>query len=154
MTLVAKIVRRGPADLWLAAEALALLAFYRVCLALVPVRSIIKGIAHAQPGTKPDSTAMDAAKSPASERDLRIARRVQWAVCAVARHSAVEFVCFPQTLAGYTMLRWRGVASTMVYGVARSPEGELIAHTWLMVGDGFVTGGEESAGFAAVERWT
>ena len=154
MKLPAKMVRRGPADLLLAAEALVLLAFYRVCLVLIPVRVILRSIARAQPPAKPENAAMEAVKSPASQRDLQLARRVQWAVCAVARHSVVEFVCFPQTLAGYTMLRRRGVASTMVYGVARSPQGELIAHTWLMVGDGFVTGGEESAGFAAVERWT
>jgi hypothetical protein len=150
MTLPAKIMRRGPSDVLLTAEALVLLAFYRVCLALVPVRTIIKSITRAQPV----GATMDEATGPASERELQVARRVQWAVRAVERHSVVEFVCFPQTLAGYTMLRWRGVASTMVYGVARSPEGKLIAHTWLMVGDGFVTGGEESVGFIAVERWT
>jgi hypothetical protein len=52
------------------------------------------------------------------------------------------------------MLRRRGVARTMVYGVARSPQGELIAHTWLLVGDRSVVGGEGSAGFAEVERWS
>jgi len=66
----------------------------------------------------------------------------------------VEFVCFPQALAGYTMLRWRGVKSTVVYGVARSPEGELLAHTWLTVGERIVVGGEAAGEFTAVERWS
>jgi hypothetical protein len=152
MSLLARIVRRSPANLVLAAEALVLLAFFRVCLALIPVRRIIRAITHGQTGVKPGGDA--GAEDLATRRALQIARRVQWAVSAVARHSAVEFVCFPQTLAGYTMLRWRGVPSTMVYGVARSPEGELLAHTWLMVGDWIVTGGEVSGGFTAVERWT
>jgi hypothetical protein len=78
---------------------------------------------------------------------------VRWAVEAVARHSPAAFVCFPQTLAGYTMLRRRGVASTMVYGVARAGDGKLIAHTWLVVGDRVVLGSEVAGEFTAVERW-
>jgi hypothetical protein len=150
MTLLAKIARRGPADLLLAAEALLLLAFFRACLALVPVRKIIGMVTRSHV----DANDGDGAAGAESEESLAIARRVQWAVSAVARHSPVAFVCFPQTLAGYTMLRWRGVPSTMVYGVARSPSGELKAHTWLDVGDRNVLGGEGSGGFTPVERWT
>jgi hypothetical protein len=88
-----------------------------------------------------------------SERDAAIAVRVRWAVEAVVRHSPVRFVCFPQTLAGYTMLHRRGVQSTMVYGVARTAAGELIAHTWLMLGDKCLLGGEGAGEFTPVERW-
>lgn len=147
MTLLAKVARRGPADLLMVAEALVLLAFFRVCLAVVPVRRIIGTVTRGKAEPKQD----DAASIDA--RELSAAQRVQWAVVAVARHSVVEFVCFPQTLAAYTMLRWRRVRSRIVYGVARSHEGELIAHTWLEVGDGYVTGGDEAGGFAAIERW-
>ena len=89
MTLPGKIARRGPANLLLAAEALVLLVMFRICLALIPVRRIIKAITPNQ-ATKP-------ADVTASDRYLEFARRVQWAVSAVARHSFVEFVCFPQT---------------------------------------------------------
>jgi len=147
MTLAAKITRRGPADLLLAMEALVLLAFFRICLAAIPVRRIIKTITPSQSGERP-------AKVAPSERDLQIARRVEWAVGAAARHSFVEFVCFPQTLAGYTLLRRRNVRGTMVYGLARSPQGELLAHTWLEVGEKIVTGGETGIKFSAVERWS
>jgi Transglutaminase-like superfamily len=153
MMLLAKISRRGPADLLMTAEALALLTFFRICLALIPVRRIIQAITHGNAGTRPGEQ-KDAAPPAIEDRVLQIARRVQWAVVAVARHSVVEFVCFPQALAAYTMLRWRRVPSTIVYGVARSPEGELIAHTWLEAGDGIVTGGEEAVGFTPIERWT
>ena len=156
MTLLAKIVRRGPADLLLAAEALLLLAFFRACLALVPVRRIIglvtrNHVTRSHADVKDDGAAIN--ETHERETTLAIARRVQWAIGAVVRHSPIEFVCFPQTLAGYTMLRWRGVRSTMVYGVARSPAGELKAHTWLDVGDLNVLGGEGSGGFTPVERW-
>jgi hypothetical protein len=96
---------------------------------------------------------MSDAERAAEEQTIEIARRVRWAIEAVARHSPIAFVCFPQTLAGYTMLRRRGVQSTMVYGVARSPASRLTAHTWLMVGDKVVLGGEGSAQFTPVERW-
>lgn len=150
MTLIAKMVRRGPGDLLLAAEALVLLAFFRLCLMLVPVRRIVRAITHSRPGGGGDAVVEEAA----TERDVNVARRVRWAVSAIARHSVVEFVCFPQALAGYTMLRWRNVPSTVVYGVARSPEGELMAHTWLTVGDRVVLGGEAAGDFTAVERWS
>ena len=88
-----------------------------------------------------------------TEQARLTAKRVQWAVSAAARHSPVDFVCFPQALAGYTMLRRRSVPSTLVYGVARSAEGELAAHTWLMVGDRMVLGGEAAQEFTAIERW-
>ncbi len=150
MTLLAKMVRRGPGDLLLAAEALVLLAFFRVCLVLVPVRRIIRAVTHSRPGGGADAVTGEAA----TERDVSVARQVRWAVSAIARHSVVEFVCFPQALAGYTMLRWRRVPSTVVYGVKRSPEGDLMAHTWLTVGDRVVLGGEAAGGFTAVERWS
>jgi hypothetical protein len=142
MTLLGKIARRRPADLLLAAEALLLLAFFRLCLALFPVRKIIRRLTCGRSG---GSTRAD---------EAQISRRVGWAVNAAARHSIVPFVCFPQTLAGYAMLRWREVPATIVYGVARSPEGKLHAHTWLIVRDKIITGGDESAAFTEVERWT
>jgi hypothetical protein len=151
MTLLSKIVQRQPGDLLLAVEALVLLAFFRVCLAVVPVRRIIRTITHGSAGS---SRAKNGAGSAAAEAQAAFARRVRWAVSAAARHSAVEFVCFPQALAGYTMLRWRGVESTVVYGVKRSAEGELLAHTWLTVGDRAVLGGEVAGDFTPVERWS
>jgi hypothetical protein len=148
MTLLAKIIRRHPADLLLAAEAFVLLASFRVCLAMLPVRQILRM------ATRGDGEAKYANESADARQAMRLARRVRWAVSAISRNSAMEFVCFPQTLAGYTMLRWRRVPSTLVYGVARSPEGELIAHTWLTVGDRIIVGGESSGEFTPVERWT
>jgi hypothetical protein len=151
MRLFPRIVRRRPSELLLAAEALLLLVFFRVCLVVVPVHRIILTITRG-PAVK-DADEETAAKNDAERTAEEIARRVRWAVEAIARHSPIAFVCFPQTLAGYTMLRRRGVASTMVYGVARSPVNKLTAHTWLMMGDRVVLGGEGSAQFTPVERW-
>jgi hypothetical protein len=169
-TVRRRIYRRSLAEWLLAAEALLLLAFFRVCLVVVPVHRIIltitRGPAVDRTGDEADSDENGAAarergaatdemreKNTAESAAAEMARRVRWAVSAVARHSPVAFVCFPQTLAGYTMLRRRGVRSTMVYGVARSAAGELTAHTWLVVGDRVVLGSEVAGEFTAVERW-
>lgn len=129
----------------LAAEALVLLAAFRIALACVPVRRIIAAITQRRVD--------EAAAAQDTNGTQLTARRVQWAVCAAACHSPVEFVCFPQALAGYTMLRRRGISSTLVYGVARSSEGELAAHTWLTVGEHTVLGGDAAREFTAIERW-
>jgi hypothetical protein len=147
MTLIAKAVRRNPTDLLLAAEALLLLTIYRICLALIPVRTILRTITR-------NRAADPTPQSPPAEPILTQALRIRWAVEAVTRNATTPFVCFPQTLAGYTMLRLRRIPSTMVYGVAHTPEGTLIAHTWLTVGDRVVLGGEGSAAFTPLDRWT
>jgi transglutaminase superfamily protein len=125
----------------MAAEALALLAVFRLGLAVVPVHKIIGAMTRGSVG----------AFETAGE--LAVALRVKWAVEAAVRRSPVRFVCFPQTLAGYAMLRRRGIVSTMVYGVRRSPESKLIAHTLLMLGERAVVGGEGAGEFAEVGRW-
>jgi hypothetical protein len=146
MPLLTQIARRPVPDLLLAAEAVFLLAFFRVCLALFPVKKIIHTLTRTP-------------QSPAATLNTATALRVRWAVEAVSRNSPAAFVCFPQTLAGYTMLRRRKTPSTIVYGVARSADSDakLIAHTWLTVGElgeHILLGGEGASAFSAIERWT
>jgi hypothetical protein len=147
MSLLEKIARRGLREHLLAIEALCLLAFFRACLALVPVRKIIGAF------TRGAQKEAHTSSAKLSDFERAAALRVQWAVRAAARHSPVEFVCFPQSLTAYWMLRRRGYSSTIVYGVDRSPGGHLLAHTWLEMGNAVVVGGEESDGFTVVERW-
>jgi hypothetical protein len=145
MTLATKIVRRTPADFFLAAEAFLFLTLFRVCLAVIPVRRILRAITRGPASIYP---------STPTEPEIATALRIRWAVESVTRNAIPRFVCFPQTLAGYTMLRLRRVPSVMVYGVARSPQGNLLAHTWLTLGDRIILGGEGSAAFTPIDRWT
>jgi hypothetical protein len=147
MTSIAKIVRTRPTGILLAAEALTLLTFFRVCLALVRVRRIIELITRGRQET-------NAQHPMESEASLRTADRVCGAVEAVAHHAPIAFASFPQALAGYTMLRWRHVSSAIVFGMARSAEGKLIEHTWLIVGGRITLPGEGAGEFSPVERWT
>lgn len=148
MPALAKLPRRTPAEWLLAAEAFVLLSGFRVALKMIPVRRIIAALCHGR-ATGPVQSA-----APIDAAAREVALRVRWAVESVSRNAPARFVCFPQSLAGYTMLRRRGVPGTIVYGVARSPAGALIAHTWLTVGDRTVLGGEGSEAFSPIERWS
>jgi hypothetical protein len=149
VTLPLKLAHRTVADFCLAAEALLLLTLFRACLTLFPVRHIVGAITANRSATvNASATAMQ--EATAIDRALR----VRWAIEAVTRNSIARFVCLPQALAGYTMLRLRRIPGTMVFGVARSPAGQLIAHTWLLtLGERIVLGGNGSAAFTPVSRW-
>ena len=71
----------------------------------------------------------------------RAARRLPW-------HSS----CLVHALAGRMMLAARGVPSTVVFGVARSPDG-LQAHAWLTSQGGMVCGGREAPDFTPLARF-
>lgn len=151
MVVIARLARRTPAEWMLAAEAFVLLALFRVALRIVPVRRILASICRSR-ATDPAQKNAPGEGIDLATRD--VALRVRWAVEAVSRNAPARFVCFPQSLAGYTMLRRRGVPGTIVYGVARSDQGALLAHTWLTVGDRTVLGGEGSEAFSPIERWS
>ncbi|GAC1414462.1 MAG: lasso peptide biosynthesis B2 protein [Acidobacteriaceae bacterium] len=148
MPALARLARRTPAEWLLAGEAFVLLSLFRVALRMVSVRRIITTLCR---GRAPDAVQ---AGAPIEAATREVALRIRWAIESVSRNSPARFVCFPQSLAGYLMLRRRGVPSTIVYGVARSDAGALIAHTWLTVGDRTVVGGEGSEAFSPIERWS
>ena len=148
MPLLEHITRRNAADLLLSIEALALLTVFRVSLSLLPFRRILRAITHQQPGLE----LLPETESP-SALVVDTAIRVRWAIEAVSRNSPARFVCFPQSLAAYVMLRRRHIPATIVYGVGHSHTGQLIAHTWLALGDRIVVGGEGSEAFEPIERW-
>ena len=148
MPLTATALRRKPAELLLAVEALALLTAFRISLRLFPFRHILRKISHPEPETESTTNPFN------TPGVLETALNVRWAIESVSRHSPARFVCFPQSLAAYVMLRRRGLPATIVYGVGHSHLGNLIAHTWLTLGDRIVVGGEGSEAFQPIEHWT
>ncbi len=126
-------------DAALAVEAAGMLLFFRVALRFLSVQRL--------------TAWMGAARRPGRASAERNAgdtlRRIEWAMDAVVRHSPLTFVCFPQSLAAYFMLRRRGIAGTLFYGVARGAN-RLQAHTWIKVGDRIVVGGEGEPQFTVL----
>ena len=138
-SLMARLARLAPADLALLAEAGMMLTFFRVALRFFSVQRLTSWMGKGEPA---HPVARD-------EGALRTIRRVEWAVGATVRHSPLTFVCFPQSLAAYFMLRRRHIHSKMFYGVTRE-EQQLKAHTWIKVGDRTVVGGEAESLFTVL----
>ena len=147
MTTLVKMARRQPVDVILSAEALAYLLVFRIGLRLLPFRQILRRISSQQPQG-------EAALKPPTAEAVETALRVRWAIESVSRNLPARFVCFPQALAAYAMLRRRHIPTTIVYGVGHSHLGDLIAHTWLTLGDRIVVGREGSEAFQPIERWS
>ncbi|WP_326525154.1 lasso peptide biosynthesis B2 protein [Sphingomonas sp.] len=78
---------------------------------------------------------------------------VGWAVAAAARRARFRAVCIERGLAAQAMLRRRGIATTLHYGVARAG-GNLTAHVWVRWGEHDVAGGAEAAGFRELAVFT
>jgi len=57
--------------------------------------------------------------------------RVGWAVETAARHLPMSLTCLPQALAASWMLRARGFAPCMYYGVATTTSGSFESHAWV-----------------------
>jgi hypothetical protein len=127
---------------WLLLEAFASLLTARCVLVLLPVRWIFRWL---------ESPVRAAPASPSADADSSDGvERIRWAVLTVARYGPLTFVCFPQALAAHAMLRRRGIASIMHYGVRRSADRQLRAHTWLEVDHRMLLGGESALLFAPI----
>jgi Transglutaminase-like superfamily len=80
------------------------------------------------------------------------AAAVGWAVRAAASYTPWENTCLVQALAATTLLRRRGIDSTLYLGVARdrvTPDA-ITAHAWLRCGELTVTGAAEQARYTPV----
>ncbi len=78
---------------------------------------------------------------------VEAARRAQ-------RYLPFECKCLVKTIAFRMMLGIRGIPSTAHLGVAKDPAGNLTAHAWLKVGSIFITGGDASAAYFEIVRFS
>ncbi len=135
-----RILQLTPADIGLAIEAGCMLTFFRVALRFLPVQKLTAWMGKA---TSRNGFSLS---QPSEAQTLR---RVEWSINAMVRHFPLTFVCFPQCLAAYFMLRRRHIASKLFYGVTREAN-QLKAHTWVKVGDRTVVGGDVASGFTVL----
>jgi hypothetical protein len=137
--LFRRMMQLPAADIALAIEAACMLTFFRIALNFVPVRKLTAWMSRSD----------QALSSLSQEERAQTLRRIGWSIDAVVRHAPFSFVCFPQCLAAYFMLRRRHIASRLFYGVARDAD-QLKAHTWVKVGDRTLVGGEVESLFTVL----
>ena len=89
-------------------------------------------------------------RAAAATPDEAFLRKARWSVEAWAKRVPWRTVCFQKGLALHFLLRRRGVASVLHYGVRQEPAAGLKAHVWVTVGGRAVIGGEEAPGFACL----
>jgi hypothetical protein len=135
--LFRRLVQLPAADIALAIEAICMLAFFRLALNFLPVQRLTAWMGNA------------AQSSLSQAEPAQTLLRIEWSIDAVVRHVPFTFVCFPQCLAAYFMLRRRHIASKLFYGVTRDAD-QLKAHTWVKVGDRTVVGGELESRFTVL----
>jgi hypothetical protein len=135
--LFRRLMQLPAADIALAIEAICMLTFFRVALNFLPVQRLTAWMGNA------------AQSSLSQAEPTQTLRRIEWSIDAVVRHVPFTFVCFPQCLAAYFMLRRRHIASKLFYGVTRDAD-QLKAHTWVKVGDRTVVGGELESRFTVL----
>lgn len=118
-------------------EAALLLLIVRVALMLLPLPGALRlfGIAR---GT------MSSGRVEPEE-----AARIGHAVTRAARHVPFRAVCLQQAFAALLMLRRRGLAATVHFGLLREG-GALRAHAWSRCGDVPVTGAAAASAFTPV----
>lgn len=140
-------LRRGltrPAIEWrLAIEALLLLAVSRTVLAVLPFRIAVRclGLRH---GTGVDREGGDGTAT------ALIVHRVADAVRRAASVAPFRAVCLQQAVAAALMLRFRGHAVQVHFGVAKDANGGMIAHAWSQCQGVLVTGGRQASHYQPI----
>jgi len=86
-------------------------------------------------------------KRPGSSVDDAKIRKLVWAVDAWGRRVPWKAVCFQRGLALHLMLRRRGCASILHYGVSRGRPQGLGAHVWVTANGLMLAGGKEAPDF-------
>jgi hypothetical protein len=118
-------------------EAALLLLVVRIALALVPLPRALRlfGIAQGTTGS--------------GRIDPDRAAQVGCAIARAARHVPFRAVCLQQAFAALLMLRRRGLAATVHFGLLRDGS-ELKAHAWSRSGEIPVTGVAAARGFTPI----
>jgi len=82
------------------------------------------------------------------EQSLRQIKRVSWAVQRISIRLPWRSVCFHRGIAAHQMLRRRGIASILHYGV--NPQENLKAHVWVTADGRPVVGVREAVGYTQI----
>jgi hypothetical protein len=127
------------ADKWMLIHATMWLALARLMLIILSFRRLASRL------LRTESTGQ---KAP----DPEFIERIGYAVRTAAANVPWRSDCFPQSIAGWMLLKHHGYCSTIHLGVARTGDDGLAWHSWLTCGDTVVTGGEDLDRYAETHR--
>jgi hypothetical protein len=136
MTRASSVAPAEPGTLLLLESAL-LLAAARLIVLVLPFRLYARALG--RDGESPDA--------PGPSTVHRVSRAIE----SVSAHVPWRCRCLEQALAAKTMLRGRGISSTLYVAVAR--EVGLEAHAWVRSGNVCVTGQAELERYTIVARF-
>ncbi len=120
------------------AEAAAILAVASVAIQLLPFRRVVSAVTRQGSGTADET------------RSSREIARARWAVEACARRLPWKIVCFQKGLAMQMLLRRRGIATALHYGVAQDQERGLSAHVWVTYEGEPIIGGDRAGEYTCL----
>ncbi len=75
---------------------------------------------------------------------------IRWGIQAISSRLPGTRQCLVQGLAAKWMLQQRQIPSTLYFGVAKNPDGNLKAHAWVRSGSQVVTGAEGHTHYSVV----
>lgn len=138
-TFLRRIGRTSGDERRILAEAVMALGTAALAIRLTPFKRLARKVG--SPGRAPTG---------GTEGAARAIEQARWAIKAAGPYLPWKVACFQEGLALHSMLRRRGVASYLHYGVGQSPERGLSAHVWVTVDHRIVIGKEEAAGHACL----
>lgn len=142
--LLRRLRQLSPPDRWLLLETLVHLWAAQLALRVLPFRWLVWWFQ--RPARQPELT---------GEARQAALQQVRLAVHYTNLWLDLKAVCFPRSLAAQTMLRRRGVSTTLYYGAATLPaEGKLTAHVWLQDGDMGIVAHEGISQFQILARYS
>jgi hypothetical protein len=141
----------SPAQRYLFLEAIVWLGLLRAATLALPYRRVAALLRLTQSGALDGPAVAPSGRGPGGAR--RQAGVTGWALAAAAARTPWHSTCLVQSLAGYVILRRRGVPSVVYLGVAKDPAGDFMAHSWLRAGDVIVTGRGGHQRYAAIAAY-
>lgn len=141
--LLYRLRQLSPAHRRLLIETALQLGLARLALRVLPFRWLVWWFQ--RPARRPELQG-EARRLACQEVRLAIFYTNQWL--------ELNAVCFPRSIAAQTMLRRRGVSTTLYYGAATlSDQGKLVAHVWLQDGDVGIVAHENISQFQILARY-
>lgn len=125
-------------DCFFLAETALFLTVASLAISLLPFRRVVSAVSRDGGGGTDRAGTFD-----------EIAR-TRWAIEACARRLPWKIVCFQKGLAMQVLLRRRGVATALHYGVAQDPERGLSAHVWVTYAGDAIIGGERASDYTCL----